>query len=68
LFGDINNKKDDNYFNHGAKDSDENKDLYEFLFDLLDVLSEGKFAGKFGQSAIDYKFSSYAYGPGPYIS
>jgi hypothetical protein len=70
LFGDIDNSQTSPYLNHGGENTgtDDNKTFYEFLFDLLDSLSQGKFAGKFGQSGINYKFSSSTYGPGPYIS
>jgi hypothetical protein len=38
------------------------------LFDTLDNLSEGSVPAKFGESGANYKFASYIYGPGPYIS
>jgi hypothetical protein len=69
LFGDINNKSIGG-LNHGGEGSanEQNKQFYEFLFDLLDNLSEGKLAAKFAESAANFKFSSQIYGPGPYIS
>ncbi|MDR0739548.1 MAG: hypothetical protein LBF00_01510 [Mycoplasmataceae bacterium] len=54
--------------NHGDKTTPENKTFYEFLFDLLDNLSQGKVDVKYAQSGINFKFDSKIFGPGPYVS